>query len=96
MFTLLTVDYCFPNPCVNAVTCTSGDTTHECLCLDGYEGENCELEIDECETNPCLNGATCDDLLNDYSCQCTDQFIGENCEKGKCANIKYVFLLIVF
>ena len=29
------------------------------ICLNGYEGMNCENEINECSSNPCQNQGTC-------------------------------------
>ena len=32
----------------------------ECQCVEGYEGDRCELMVtDECDPDPCQNGGTC-------------------------------------
>ena len=80
----VSVDFCFPDPCLNGATCVTSDT-FECVCADGYEGRNCESNINDCLGGPCQNGGTCDDLLNDFSCKCTSYFFGKLCEKGEFA-----------
>ena len=32
---------------------------YTCECVDGYKGNNCEMDINECDSNPCQNGGTC-------------------------------------
>ncbi|XP_063966506.1 protein crumbs homolog 1-like [Lytechinus pictus] len=51
-----------------------------CVCQDGYEGANCEVNIDECASNPCTNGATCNDDVNKFDCQCVTGYDGDFCE----------------
>ncbi|XP_048771441.2 uncharacterized protein LOC125677425 [Ostrea edulis] len=44
---------CFPNPCKNRGHCEVKDVSYNCTCLDGFKGDNCELEdqvgIAECK-----------------------------------------------
>ena len=39
---------------------TTGPDQFECQCVEGYEGNRCELMVtDECDPDPCQNGGTC-------------------------------------
>ena len=56
---------CDENDCVWGV-CTFRDTNDECVCLEGYEGENCNTTSSRFGRSdsfpsvcPCLNGGTC-------------------------------------
>ena len=61
--------------------------THECACVSGYNGTNCEEDINECDPSPCQNGATCTET-NDgstpapgmYHCDCPTGYEGIDCE----------------
>ncbi|XP_056004045.1 uncharacterized protein LOC125661029 [Ostrea edulis] len=35
---------CFPNPCKNRGQCDVNETSYSCTCLEGFKGDNCELE----------------------------------------------------
>ena len=67
------------SPCLNGGTCRdiSGDQGYYCICVDGYEGTDCEVEINECESLPCQNGGSCMDDFNGYSCLCVIGFEGK-------------------
>ena len=40
---------------------------YRCLCVEGWEGENCAKDVDECLSSPCRNGAKCTDLTGTYA-----------------------------
>ena len=44
--------------CEHGGTCRSlyDGQSYECLCDDGYTGDNCEVQINECHSNPCVHG----------------------------------------
>ena len=81
---LLDLDVCgHLLPCLNGATCVNlGPDSHQCDCLDGYSGTDCEIDDDVCgHTAPCQNGATCNNTgPNTYECMCTEEFGGENCD----------------
>lgn len=47
-----------------------------CICADGFEGENCEVNVDDCEDNDCENNSTCVDGINNYTCLCPPEYTG--------------------
>lgn len=51
-----------------------------CLCVNGFEGKQCEIDIDECSSNPCQNGATCNQYVDSYTCTCPLGFSGSDCQ----------------
>ncbi|XP_078591714.1 uncharacterized protein LOC144870889 isoform X2 [Branchiostoma floridae x Branchiostoma japonicum] len=74
---------CQSGPCQNYGTCVedaSIATGYACLCLDGWEGENCTQDVDECQSSPCGPGA-CHDRLKGYLCQCPWGYTGTHCEE---------------
>lgn len=34
---------CDPNPCQNNATCQNDIDSYTCICVHGYEGDNCEI-----------------------------------------------------
>ncbi|XP_072031584.1 uncharacterized protein [Amphiura filiformis] len=76
-------DYCVNDPCVNGGVCVSGNGQYNCNCLEGWTGDNCQIEavIDSCAGNPCLNGAHCINLAatTSYRCDCSKGWSGRNC-----------------
>lgn len=51
-----------------------------CICADGFEGENCEINVDDCEDNDCENNSTCVDGINNYTCLCPPEYTGRKRE----------------
>nr|CAD7398371.1 unnamed protein product [Timema cristinae] len=74
---------CENNPCQNNGTCLvslMGDR-YECECVQGFSGNDCEININECLSNPCQHGGTCVDGINSYNCLCgRTGYTGRNCE----------------
>ena len=62
--------------------CKDKINDYECVCPEGWEGDNCERNIDYCATNPCLNDGNCTSNTKTYSCICLNGFTGRNCETG--------------
>ena len=54
-----------------------------CECVEGYEGENCDIDTDDCASSPCVPPATCVDRVADYSCECPTGKAGRACDQGK-------------
>jgi hypothetical protein len=73
MLTLVSCDQCKNVECLNAGTCAEG----VCDCLDGFTGENCQVE-DKCITGnvTCEHGKTC----IDGTCDCGQWYDGSSCE----------------
>lgn len=75
---------CSAEPCQNGAACfvSAESTSYLCLCMPGWEGDECDMAIDACDPNPCFNGATCNDLQSSFTCTCPDGFGGASCETG--------------
>lgn len=43
-FFVLADSPCFPNPCKNRGECTVNGTAYSCSCLNGFSGNNCEIQ----------------------------------------------------
>ncbi|XP_041115548.1 coagulation factor X-like [Polyodon spathula] len=67
-------DQCEKKPCQNNAGCKDGIGEYTCLCNEGFQGKNCEIEIPKlCETN---NG-DCDHFCKvdrDVTCSCAEGY----------------------
>ncbi|OAF71501.1 hypothetical protein A3Q56_00717 [Intoshia linei] len=72
--------YCSTTPCQNGGVCNESMYTHDCSCVTGFKGKNCQVNIDDCVPNPCLNEKICFDGINAYNCDCGSDYSGKNCE----------------
>ena len=64
--------------------CQIKDTfVFSCLCSNGFEGRNCEVNTDDCKNNPCTNNGTCVDLIAGYKCECASLYTGNHCETSE-------------
>ncbi|CAG2209564.1 unnamed protein product [Mytilus edulis] len=46
---------CFSNPCLNGGTCIDGFGRYDCNCLQGWDGDNCELDVQPPIQSACPN-----------------------------------------
>ena len=51
-----TVDYCYSIDCNNG-QCVSHEHEHECVCVDGWNGETCNVQV--CGETGCHNNGIC-------------------------------------
>lgn len=79
---------CYNDECLNGGHCSDPAQVYSCSCLDGFEGDLCQINIDECVAHQCLNGATCVDGINQYTCSCQPGYAGQWCEEDidECAS----------
>ncbi|XP_038051060.1 protein eyes shut homolog isoform X2 [Patiria miniata] len=73
-------DNCDPNPCMNGGSCEDGTNSYVCTCVEGFTGNDCEIDIDDCDPDPCMNGGACQNGVNSYTCTCVEGFTGSDCE----------------
>ena len=79
------VSDCVEGACPDRAMCKDlpGPDNFECLCRDGYKGDNCDITEDPCSENgnPCFNGAVCRTLPQGrFTCECTEGWEGARCE----------------
>ena len=59
----------------------TSDTTFQCICQNGWIGDNCESTVNYCDDSTCMNNAVCRPLFLNYSCEClTSSYSGRHCE----------------
>lgn len=60
---------------------------YSCICVNGYEGKNCENNVNDCMAMPCLYGGTCHDRIASFHCECPPGRTGLFCHlKDACAS----------
>ncbi|PFX28257.1 Neurogenic locus notch-like protein 3 [Stylophora pistillata] len=81
------MDACLNNRCMNNATCQTGftDRGYRCVCIGGFQGEDCDEDVDECNTgeNSCSEDAECINTRGSYNCTCKQGYDGDgwNCSK---------------
>lgn len=68
-----------PSVCQNGATCTNSHGSYACICVNGWNGDDCSENIDDCVDAACFNGATCIDGVGSFSCRCTPGKTGLLC-----------------
>lgn len=74
------IDDCKYDPCLNNGKCVDRIGSYECVCEDGWTGQNCEKEVEMCSVATCKNDANCINLFQDYFCVCPKGTDGKQCE----------------
>lgn len=62
--------------CLNGGTCINKAGGYKCICVNGWEGENCSINKDDCVDALCEAGSTCVDHVAKYTCECPPGRIG--------------------
>uniref|UniRef100_A0A7N8Y3W1 Neurogenic locus notch homolog protein 1 n=1 Tax=Mastacembelus armatus TaxID=205130 RepID=A0A7N8Y3W1_9TELE len=59
------VDECqlMPNACQNGGTCHNIYGGYQCVCVNGWTGNDCSENIDDCASAACYHGSTCHDRV---------------------------------
>ncbi|CAH3118825.1 unnamed protein product [Porites lobata] len=72
---------CLNGPCLNGATCQTGFGSHgyRCVCVNGFQGDNCEMDVDECtsETHDCPANGVCTNVEGSFQCECQSRFTGD-------------------
>lgn len=80
IFLIIVLDRCSETSCSNHGVCQAiAGARYECVCEDGWNGDDCSNNIDECQNLPCLNGGLCKDHINSFICQCLGDWSGDVC-----------------
>ncbi|KAJ8258098.1 hypothetical protein GJAV_G00193140 [Gymnothorax javanicus] len=79
---------CDRRPCLHGGSClASAEYEYQCLCLDGFEGERCEVVKHVCQVDAqCKNGGKC----ADGQCVCPGGFSGLYCEHAYAAQARSI------
>ena len=67
-----------------------------CICPDGFEGRQCEIDRTGCNTLKCMNGGTCYTIDSTPVCRCPEEYEGTTCSQCvgadvPCLNGKCIF-----
>lgn len=71
-----------PNACQNGGTCHNSHGGYNCVCVNGWTGEDCSENIDDCASAACFHGATCHDRVASFYCECPHGRTGEGAGSG--------------
>ncbi|CAF0782004.1 unnamed protein product [Adineta steineri] len=79
-------------PCLNNGTCSNNDTNvhgYFCLCPEGFNGTECQLDFRVCKSDTCFNDGTCLTLNATFNCSCKSGWEGKHCEHkiSHCLNV---------
>ncbi|KAF8373790.1 hypothetical protein PRIPAC_80219 [Pristionchus pacificus] len=87
---LTDVDECSfaPQPCVNFGTCVNTPGYYDCLCINGTEGHDCQINPDDC-----INVTACNTV--DPFANCTDGFATFTCTCGPDYTLQYCDLEMI-
>ncbi|KAJ8412021.1 hypothetical protein AAFF_G00142880 [Aldrovandia affinis] len=79
---------CERRPCLHGGTClSSSEYEFQCHCLDGFEGERCQVVRDTCRHNrQCRNGGSC----TNHHCVCATGYTGLFCESGQSPSLSEI------
>lgn len=68
-----------PNSCQNGGTCLNTHGGYNCVCVNGWTGDDCSENIDDCADAACHAGATCHDRVASFLCECPPGRTGAQC-----------------
>mgnify|MGYP001792217083 FL=1 len=87
-FFLIAIGECGENSCGEHGQCENMlGAGFECICEDGWSGEDCSEDINDCENEPCANGGHCKDKVNGFSCDCNEGWMGDTCTEYASASM---------
>lgn len=75
---------------MNNGKCIDRVGSYECVCEDGWTGQNCEKEVEMCSGAICKNDANCINLFQDYFCVCPKGTDGKQCEVRNLESFSFV------